>query len=97
MRPADFIQFIEDKLREQGVGKIMPEAAELATAYNLARQGLLLQRTVAERHAEIIQGEHAPLPPGLEAEIRHRLNGSDKSWDEVMADWIKERADVGLT
>ena len=96
MRPAQFIQFIERKLRERGVEKIMPDAAALATAYNLTRQGLLLQRTLAERHAMMIQEQHAPLPDGLEAEIRRRLAGSDKSWDELLAECMKERDDLQL-
>jgi hypothetical protein len=96
MRPAQFIQFIERKLRERGVEKIMPDAAALATAYNLTRQGLLLQRTLAERHAVMIQEQHAPLPDGLEAEVRRRLAGSDKSWDELLAECMKERDDLQL-
>jgi hypothetical protein len=95
MRPAVFIEYLEGKLREQGVGKVIPGADGLTAAFQRTRQGLLLQRVLGERHAEIVMTPAVAMPPALEAEVRRRLDGSDKSWDEVLAELIEERgADI---
>jgi DNA topoisomerase VI subunit B len=90
MRPAVFIEFVEHKLAQAGVVKVVPSAEVLAAAFNRAAQALSLRSLMQEHfRARSAQAVHAA-PRGLAEEVARRLEGSNMSWDEVVAEIADE-------
>jgi hypothetical protein len=91
---ADFVAWIEGKLEQHGVGKIVPDQDALTLAYrrSVAARYLAsrLQNAIheAQRHAA-----EAPAPDDLAALVAAGLrNDSAQSWDDVIQRLAMQRA-----
>jgi hypothetical protein len=86
MTSNQFLAWLEGKLAQVGVKKLVPKRQALARAYRWAvRQAQLQQAIDAARDALPTDAEIA-IPEDLEDQIREQLDGSAKSWDQVLWD-----------
>jgi hypothetical protein len=79
-----FITWLEEKLTDAGVQKMVPDHATLEKAYRRAVRQKRVQGAIEEALTSIDEDEEIPIPDDLEARIREQLNGSAKSWDQVL-------------
>jgi DNA topoisomerase VI subunit B len=84
MTSGQFMAWLERKLVEIGVQKVIPDRAALANAYRRAVRQNRVQEAIEEALTYIDEDEEIPIPNDLEARIREQLNGSAKSWDQVL-------------
>jgi hypothetical protein len=88
MTSDQFIAWLEQKLVDAGVRKLVPDQAALANAYRRAMRQKRLEEALEEAMGYIDEDEDICIPDDLEACIRARLNGSAKSWDQVLWDLV---------
>jgi DNA topoisomerase VI subunit B len=93
MTSDQFIARLERKLTEVGVQKVMPDQPGLASAYRRAVRQRRLAEAIEDALGSIDGDEEIPVPDDLDARIRAKLEGSAKSWDQVLWDLV---ADDGL-
>jgi hypothetical protein len=87
---ASFITWIEGKLQEHGIEKVVPDATTLEAAYRRAKEKALLEERL-EEISEEVQREvsEAAVPEELESEIRSALEAyPGLSWDAALADLV---------
>ena len=90
----DFIEFVQGKLREHGVEKVVPDDATLAAAWKRAHQAARVNRLIrstrgdqdATTAIESDLNRAIPTPPdGLADRIRDAFEDDDtQSWDEAL-------------
>ena len=81
----DFVAWIEGKLDEQGVKKIVPDDECLATAYRRAMQQALVQKKIDEVIDDIDDlGEEAPIPDDLREKVEERIEDTAMTWDSIV-------------
>lgn len=87
---GDLIEWIERKLDEHGVKKVVPDRATLESAYRRTLEIEHVERAVAEAVDEARKhAEEATVPDDLEQRIRERLEDDpERSWDDVVADLV---------
>jgi hypothetical protein len=90
MTSDQFIAWLEEKLGEAGVQKLVPDQATLENAYRRAVRQKRVQEAVEEALSYIDDEEAIPLPDDLEARVREELDGSAKSWDQVLWDLVAD-------
>jgi hypothetical protein len=85
---GDLISWIEAKLREHGVAKVIPPAEVLEQAYRRALEVRLMRRRLREVGEEVRKAAaEAPLPEGLVEEVREAVKDTPQcSWDSVLAE-----------
>jgi hypothetical protein len=87
MTSAQFIDSLEDKLREAGVEKVVPTPALLAKAWK--RATAIAEAREAIR--EIEKGKPTPPPKNLEAKVRRMLKRDpEQSWDSAVVKIAEE-------
>lgn len=94
-KPADLVKFIEVKLREHGIDKLVPDNETLTVAYRRAWQIAAVYAQANDILDETAEEAEAIKPPGnLEAMIRKRFK-KDPSlpWDRVIADLARANYD----
>jgi Topoisomerase 6 subunit A/Spo11, Toprim domain len=81
------IAFIERKLKEHGIAKVVPDDETLTDAYKRMRRQAVIQERINEALAELEQEEEEapPAPADLRARIEadQKIN-PEKRWDEVI-------------
>ena len=84
----DLVEWIEGKLGEHGVAKVIPDEDCLADAYRRALEQAFVQQKIDEVIDEAEKlGEDAEVPKGLRAKVKERLDeDSATTWDEVVRD-----------
>jgi hypothetical protein len=84
---GDLIRWIEDKLREHGVAKIIPDDATLAAAYRRTLEIRKLQMVLAQAGEQIHRdAEAAQLPDGLREQVQSLLGQHPAiPWDAAIA------------
>jgi hypothetical protein len=82
MTSRQFIEFLERKLVEAGVAKLVPDAAVLVKAYRRAAAIASIERAIEALDEH--QGDDVTIPPDLVEVVTARLAGTDLSWDEVV-------------
>jgi hypothetical protein len=92
---GQFIAWIESKLAEHSVKKVVPDEATLRTAYQRALTvATFRKRTEAmadEIHEEVMA---TVVPKNLRKLVQKRLTADDKiPWDQAMADLVQETVD----
>ena len=82
MDSAQFIEWLEDRLTEAGVTKVIPPADVLATTYRRAVKRARVQRTIDE----IVKGEQATIdvPEDLAGIVQGRITGTADAWDQAV-------------
>ncbi|MFV2063517.1 MAG: hypothetical protein ACC726_08380 [Chloroflexota bacterium] len=86
------VALIEQRLEEQGIGKVVPDAERLEGAYRRAYQVALLNRAIADASEDASRrARDAVLPDALIDEVEGRLQGDPASpWDDVVAYMVYE-------
>jgi hypothetical protein len=83
-----FIRFIERKLQEHGVKKVIPaNDAYLTAAHKRAVILERMQRQVDKLFAEMEEQE-IDVPDDLRQQLEKSLDGSAQSWDGALADLV---------
>lgn len=93
-RSADFIAWIEGKLKEHGIKKLIPEDSVLEDAYRRCRQAAWVNDqlpAIAEAAGE--EAKSAKLPGNMRSKIRKTFaDDPTQPWDAVVAEFA--RSDV---
>lgn len=84
MTSDQFITWLEEKLADAGVEKVVPDQAALENAYRRAVRQKRVQAAIEVARAAIDEDEEIPIPSDLEAQIREQLEGSAQAWDQVL-------------
>jgi hypothetical protein len=95
MRSDQFIAWLEGKLAEVGVEKVVPDAETLARAYRLALRKSKLQAAIDDALTEIDEAPDAPVPDDLAEQIRAEITGKAIAWDAAI--WTIMRTAEGST
>jgi len=92
MASDQLVEFIESKLEEHGIGKVVPDDETLVGAFRDAVENEALRRALAAaKKGARDQGEKAELPDDLAAEVRARLDQDPVlAWDEAIAELAQE-------
>jgi hypothetical protein len=84
----EFIEWIEGKLQQHGIVKVIPDSDTLAGAYRRMRRQALVQERINEALAELDGEEEAeppPIPDNLIGRIKERLSDDPAlRWDAVL-------------
>jgi DNA topoisomerase VI subunit B len=93
MTSPQFIEWIERKLKEHGVEKVVPDAATLEIAYKRAYRRARLQSIIDKAQEEINnESEAIELPENIESQISEAIVGKAQSWDSALSDIAREHA-----
>jgi hypothetical protein len=101
--PSDvLIQFVERKLNENGVAKVIPSAEMLAEAFTTFKRGRLAYAAL-KAELERLNKEPVDVPADLEQRVRdHLAENPTETWDSAVkaiideGDDSEERADGGV-
>jgi hypothetical protein len=91
MDSRQFLDWLERKLQEAGVKKVIPEEDVLATAYRRQRRIAKLQKLIDAAMAET--DDDAPIPDDLVEQIRERITGKEEAWDDALWGIAQEQLD----
>jgi DNA topoisomerase VI subunit B len=93
MSSAQFIQFLEGKLADVGVRKVIPDGPPLPNAYRRALEIALLNRSITELAESVhAQAQRFEVPPDLRARVADRLAEEPTlSWDQALAELAGEK------
>jgi hypothetical protein len=84
-----FIRFLEEKFAQVGVRKVVPPQHALEKAFR--RYHLLAEvQKVAQAALGNLEGKFIHVPEALEQEVRDRIEGTDKPWDDALRDIVRE-------
>ncbi len=84
MTSDQLIEWLERKLQEQGIKKLIPDNNTLAAAYRRAIFQLRIQEETEKLREEITQ-QSIDVPDGLEKMVHEKLNDqSELAWDQVV-------------
>ena len=84
----DFVEWIEGKLEEHGVSKVIPNEDCLTSAYRRAAEQAFVQQKIDEVIDEARElGKSTEIPNDLRAKVEEQLDkDSAATWDEVVRD-----------
>lgn len=92
MSSEQFIEFVERKLKEHGVEKIIPNQGILENAYRRAYQLAEIEKTI-RKELKANRQNKIEVPDDLEDTIRERFKKHDSlSWDEAIRDIVRRTA-----
>jgi predicted transcriptional regulator len=84
MTSDQFVAFVEDKLTEAGIAKVVPLKDQLAEAYRLFARSNLIEEAVEKFIKEMPAGTIA-VPDDLNARVRDYLDENPESpWEEAV-------------
>jgi len=89
MAADQFVSWLEFKLVEHGVSKVVPDAQVLAAAWRRALR-LRAVREAIEATLAGIDGHDAEVPEDLAADVIARIVGTEKSWDDALWDIVRD-------
>jgi len=84
MTSRELVDYVERKLRENGVVKIVPDQERLAAAYRLFHGRERLQKVVDATIKASTEDDIA-VPDNLAGRVKSRLSETSMNWDEVIA------------
>jgi DNA topoisomerase VI subunit B len=90
MTAPQFIEWLEGKLVAHGVAKVVPDASILADAYRRAWTMEMIRESVAGVLAAVKRTGDASVPDELAAVVTDRIAGTATSWDDAVADLVRE-------
>jgi hypothetical protein len=88
MTSQQFLDWLEQKLRDTGVAKVIPDQESLAVAYRTQRRVAQLQRLIDKAIEE--PEDEAPVPDDLGEQIRERITDKPEAWDDALLDIVRE-------
>jgi hypothetical protein len=89
MTSRQFIEYLERKLVDAGVKKVVPGEEVLAEAYKRAQQRHLVQQAIDEAIEEVAE-QDIVIPADLDEQVRKRLEENPSlSWDEAVAQIVR--------
>ena len=84
MTSDQFVAFVEDKLTEAGIAKVVPPKDQLAEAYRLFARSKEIEEAVEKATAELDEEEIAA-PVDIEARVRAYLaEHPDEPWEDAV-------------
>ena len=89
MTSDQFIAWLEGKLAEHEVRKLVPDQATLATAYRRAVRVAQVQEVLDKALAELPSTE-IRLPPDLADVIARRIAGTALPWDQALFELVRQ-------
>jgi hypothetical protein len=86
--PSDqFIDWIERKLKEHGISKVVPDDDTLADAYHRKRRQAVVQEQIDKALKELGEEEDGAVPDDFRTRIEAKLKANpEKRWDDVLRD-----------
>jgi hypothetical protein len=85
MTSRQMVEFVERKLNEHGIKKIVPTKEKLDEAYRLFTRGKLIEKAVEEAIA-VIGDDPIEIPGDLEERVREHIEENPSCpWDEAVA------------
>jgi hypothetical protein len=81
MSSPQLLAWLEKKLIEHGVTKLVPDAETLARAWTRMRQARAIQQVLGELQ---IEADSSPPPGDLQSLLEQNMHGNGKAWDEVL-------------
>ncbi len=93
MSSPQFIKWIERKLEENQVKKVVPDAQTLESAYKRAYRRARLQSIIDTAQEEINnEVEAIELPENIESQISEAIQGQAQSWDNALSNMAHQHA-----
>ncbi len=92
MDSGQFIEWLEARLTDAGVTKVVPDADVLTLAYRRAYKRAVVQEEVDRLLADEDEYD-IPIPADLEQATREQLVNSAQAWDDVI--WERACEDIG--
>ena len=95
MTSPEFVDFLERKLAEHGIGKIVPDAGTLHLAARRAARIARIQKAI---EAISTSDEQIDLPEDLEERVRQALDDEpERTWDDALVEIMRDHqaGDVG--
>jgi hypothetical protein len=83
MTSPQFISFLEKKLDEMGVKKVVPSQDVLAVAWKRAHRIAFLEKVLEEAKRRF-DGNYLPAPGDLSGRIFEQIKGTPMSWDDAI-------------
>jgi hypothetical protein len=90
MTSEQFLDWLEQKLADAGVQKVIPDQAALENAYRRAVRQKRVQEAIEEALTYIDEDEEIPIPSDLEERIQEQRDGSAQAWDHVLWNLVAE-------
>jgi hypothetical protein len=89
MTSPQFIEFIESKLEENNVEKVIPDDAALGKLYTAMQRGQRLQALVEKQHVDV---KNQKVPKDLREQVIEHLNDNpEQPWDVADAEVLKKQ------
>lgn len=89
-----FIDFVEEKLEQHRVQKVIPDAETLAAAWRRAKAAEKINALIEKAN----QDEYQPAPADLAVRVLERLNSHPElSWSEAVIEEMNDAEEVGKT
>jgi DNA topoisomerase VI subunit B len=92
MTSNQFIAWLQGKLAEVGVKKMIPDDEALVNAYQRAIRQKRIQEAIEDALGYIDEDEEVVIPDDLATCIQARLDGSAKAWDQVLWELVTDDA-----
>lgn len=89
MTSAQFIEWLERKMEEHGVKKLVPDMETLTVAYRRAYRRAIVQQAIDDALEEAEDAD-TTIPDGLAKLIEKRIEGTAKSWDTAVFELLQE-------
>jgi hypothetical protein len=90
MTSNQFIAWLEGKLAEVGVEKLIPEREVLENAYRRAVRQARVQQAIDEAIDNLEEQGDIPVPDDLAKRIGEKLKGSARAWDDMLWDLVTD-------
>jgi DNA topoisomerase VI subunit B len=90
-----FVEWLESKLTEVGVSKVVPNKETLKTAYRRAYKIAIIQEAV-DRVLADIDSESVKIPYNLKTQVQKRIEGTDLPWDLAVWEIVKNKRRRGV-
>jgi hypothetical protein len=88
MTSDQFIAWLERKLADVGVKKVVPNRKALEKAYRRAVRQARVQQAIDATLEDLEEEGDIPIPENLAEQIHDKLDASAKSWDQVLWDLV---------
>lgn len=89
MNSAQLVKWLESKLEEVGVKKVIPDIKVLESAYRNAHK-IAYVENAAQKAINSYSGNNVTMPDNLQYIVKEKLNKTRSSWDEIVSE-IAER------